>query len=149
MQYNHSSQHSRQVLASRLTNRLTQMGFRPFYDKRAKEIIFAHPVHESPGVSVLVYTSCAPAPSGGVEARRCGKDAIRVCAIYKNRGLVREKRINRVGQVEDIVNRMHLRAREVYRTAKSPHQCPECGEPTFTSKKGNQVCVDLCWKNGG
>ena len=62
MQYNHSSQHSRQVLASRLTNRLTQMGFRPFYDKRAKEIIFAHPVHESPGVSVLVYTSCAPPP---------------------------------------------------------------------------------------
>lgn len=149
--YNPDSAASRTALAASITARLTEMGFSPFFDKRWREVIYSRPVHTSPGVTVLVYTSCAPAPDGRVKARRAGRDAIRVCAIYatkdgETRGIARaEKRVNRVGDIEDIVERMYQRAREVYKTAMNPCRCGSCGAPLFMSKKGNEVCSDRCW----
>jgi len=149
--YDPDNNRDRAALGASITARLTEMGFCPFYDKVAKEIIFARPVHTSPGVTVLVYTSCDRAGEGRVEARRVGRDAVRVCAVYaskdgKTRGLARaEKRVNRVGKIEDIVERMYQRAREVYGAAVNPCRCGSCGAPKFTSKGGSDVCADLCW----
>jgi len=149
--YNPDNAAHRAALAASVTARLTEMGFSPFFDKRWREVIYSRPVHTSPGVTVLVYTSCAPAPDGRVKARRAGRDAIRVCAVYatkdgETRGLARaEKRVNRVGDIEDIVERMYQRAREVYGAAMNPCRCGSCGAPMFTSKAGNDVCADLCW----
>lgn len=141
---------SRKQLASEITQKLTAMGFRPYYDGGTKEVIYSRPVHTSPGVTVLVYTSCVP-HKGGIVARRKATDAIRVCAVYtarngETRGLARaEKRVNRVGQTADIVGRMYQRAREVYKAAMNPCRCGSCGAPLFTSKAGNDVCAELCW----
>lgn len=149
--YNPDNAASRAALAASVTARLTEMGFSPFFDKRWREVIYSRPVHTSPGVTVLVYTSCDRAGEGRVEARRVGRDAVRVCAVYatkdgKTRGLARaEKRVNRVGKIEDIVERMYQRAREVYGAAVNPCRCGSCGAPKFTSKGGNDVCADLCW----
>jgi len=86
------------------------------------------------------------------KTREAGKDAIRVCAVYtsartgKEKGIAKETRINRVGDIDDIVERAYVRMRSAYGSAMNPCRCPKCGSPTFMSKNKNQVCADLCWK---
>lgn len=98
------------------------------------------------GIDVLVYSSINWA-TGQVAGD--GKDAIRVCAVYTNkagesRGLARDKRVNRTGNIEAIIGRVMTRAKGVFESVASRHTC-RCGAPKFTSKKGNLVCADVCW----
>ena len=104
---------------------------------------------------ILVYTSIE-----GGETRERGKDAIRVCAVRpmtnstdkKERGIVKTMRVNRVGHIDAIAQRMLGRMRECYRQARrvclvdSP-QCRNCGADQFLSKKGNWVCSNFCWED--
>ena len=96
-------------------------------------------------VRVRVYTSIR---HGG--ARPCGSDAIRVCLVWVGangqvRGLGSDRRVNRVGTVEDIVGRTLERMRNQYKKVSSLERCSSCGTPKFKSKKGNMVCAAVCW----
>jgi len=119
------------------------------------EKVFFRPVDDVDGVVVKVYTSIIDGPGGTPEVRETGKDAIRVVTAYwsnklkQERGLGKETRIHRVGDTGAITERLLDRMREAYRRGRRPSPCPFCGAPTFKSKKGNDVCADICWEKGG
>ncbi|MBQ73379.1 MAG: hypothetical protein CMJ67_10790 [Planctomycetaceae bacterium] len=150
MTYNPNSLTDRRNLANAICARLTECGFTPVTRKGTKEAIYSRPVDGTDGtIKVLVYTSVVPV-RGGFAVRKEGKDAIRVCAVYtskdgKERGIARaDKRVNRTGTVEATVERTYQRMRDVYKTAATCERC-HCGAPKFKSKKGNEVCADLCF----
>ena len=148
--YNPESRSSRQELAVELLNKMSETGFAYELIPGTHEAVFSRPVDGKPGIRVLVYTSVEQGPTGP-ETRGVGADAIRVCAVYRNkkgqdRGLAKaEARVNRVGQVEDIATRTHERMRSVWGIARQGTSCSACGAPMFLSKKKNLVCADTCW----
>lgn len=141
--YDPTNPNSRKALATALLAKLTDCGFTEEAQPGCNERIFSRDV--GTGIRVAVYTSIE-----GDAAREVATDAIRVSALYnardgQTRGVAKaEKRVNRVGNIEDIATRMHERMREVWKLAAHPDRCT-CGAPKFTSKKGNAVCADLCW----
>ena len=97
-------------------------------------------------VKIKVFTSVV-----GTEARNVGYDAIKVAAVYttkdgKTKGLTKDRRVNRTGNMEDIVDRMLERMRESWKAVKTGECCNRCGAPKFTTKKGNLCCAEVCWK---
>jgi len=157
MLYDPLSPTSRQHLATCILDVLTNADFiEEWHDDTGditKERVFYRPVTMSDGtlvdgVRVLVYTSIVID-----ECRDKGKDAIRVVAVYRSprtgreRGIIKETRIHRVGDTDAICDRMLKRMRKVFGKARRPNRCPRCGAPMFTSKKGNEVCCDFCWKS--
>lgn len=144
MNYDPRNTNSRQQLAEALRNQMAASGFEKVSLPRTKEECYARQVNDK--VRVVVYTTIV-----GDKARAVAKDAIRVVALYtakdgRERGIAKaDKRVNRTGKVEAIVERTLGRMREVFGAAKSPCACPDCGAPQFKSKKGNLVCADLCW----
>ena len=117
------------------------------------ERVYARNIDDEGRLKVKVFTSVVGGAKDvplGVRAE--GKDAIRVCATYttndgKERGLVKETRINRTGNIEDIVDRMHQRMRSAWKSASGAQKCNHCGAPKFTTKKGNLCCAEVCWKS--
>jgi hypothetical protein len=149
-EYDPTYQEHREILAQAIFSKMEATGFQLLPWKGSNEAVFFRPVDGMTGVQILVYTSVVGG-SGGIEVRRAGTDAIRVCAVYTNpkgqeRGLVKaDSRVNRTGHIDDIVNRMYLRMRETWKAAKCTGLCKKCGAPLFISKKGNAVCADTCW----
>ena len=146
MKYDPRSSVSRRALAEGIVSTLTGHSFMEEYDERSGERVLyrAHPR----GVRIQVWTS-VDRVSG--MTRDVGDDAVRVCAVYRtkdgtDRGILKVTRVNRVGEIDAIVGRVVERARTVWGTADTAPRCNRCGAPTFTSKAGNQVCADLCWK---
>jgi hypothetical protein len=145
MKYAPESCGSREILATAIKAKLANCGFSREDVPGCREEV--HSLVINRGIRVAVYTTI----ESGM-ARSCGSDAIRVTAIYKNkegqdRGVAKaEKRVNRVGDVEEIVERMYQRMREVWVLGNKAERC-SCGAPKFISKAGNLVCADLCWKN--
>lgn len=75
-----------------------------------RERVFTRDVNDQ--IKLKVYTSIV-----GDEVRDTGKDAIKVCAIYtakdgSTRGLVKNRRVHRTGNVREIADRMHQRMRD-------------------------------------
>ena len=140
-----NSQH-RMELAAAIIVKIKECGFVEVKRPRTTERVYSRQVDGHPGVQVLVYTSIE-----GRRIRERAKDAIRVCATYTNSegveyGIARaDKRVNRTGTFEGIVERVYLRLRDVYGAALRPTTCPRCGAPMFRSKKKNDVCAELCW----
>ena len=151
----------REMLGFSIINKLNECGFEELDNPRAAfglsrpdlaEKVFARNVTDDGRIRVKVFTAVL----GGIgdtplQARSEGKDAIRVCATYtsksgKERGLVKETRINRVGNIEDIVDRMYQRMRSAYKSARTGAKCSDCGAPKFTTKKGSSCCAEICWK---
>jgi len=101
-------------------------------------------------------------PCNSFVAPLSGKDAIRVCALYRTkdgteRGVVSDKRVHRVGEIDAVCERVIDRMRKCWTATKTVPRCPKCGAPQFKSKVrkdrytgktsgGNMVCADLCWK---
>jgi hypothetical protein len=146
MQYDPRTPESRRALAAGIVDALTNHSFMEEYDERSGEKVLYRP--HPKGVRVQVWTSVDRA-SG--MARSVGDDAIRVCAVYRtrdgvDRGILRTTRVNRVGDVDAIVGRVVERARTVWADVNTAPRCNRCGAPTFTSKAGNQVCAEVCWK---
>jgi len=146
MIYDPQDPQHRLELAAALVVKIKECGFVEVKRPRTTERVYARQVDGHPGIQVLVYTSIV-----GRRIRERAKDAIRVCAIYTNsegveRGIARaEKRVNRTGTFEGVVERVYQRLREVYGAALRPTCCPDCGAPMFRSKKKNDVCAELCW----
>ena len=158
--YDPANQRHRHDLAVALEKRLLDAGFiEESPEDHVNERVFYFPVND--GIRIQVWTTIM-----GRREMTCvrseGKDSIKVNAVYRTKaghdqGIVRahsaeEKprsvtgRINRTGNIEDIVERTIVRAREVWKAARTPHRCPKCEAPTFISKSKNTVCADLCWK---
>lgn len=141
--YDPTNPNSRKALAAALLAKLSECGFAEESQPGCNERVFSRDA--GTGIRVAVYTSIE-----GDSAREVATDAIRVSALYvardgQTRGVAKaEKRVNRVGIIEEIATRMHERMREVWKLASHPDRC-SCGAPKFVSKKGHAVCADLCW----
>jgi hypothetical protein len=149
--YDPESRSSRESLAIQLLAKLHECGFSLEKRPHTNEAIYSREVDGTDGkIRVVVYTTVV---NGRVPvARPTGKDAIRVCALYssrdgKERGIARERRVNRTGEISNIIDRTYTRMRAVYAAARTGVCCDRCGAPTFTSKSGNVVCADFCWKS--
>ncbi len=145
--YDPRSSTDRTTLATAIETLMARSVFTPEVRPGTKEKVFAREVPGTNGkIRVLVYTSIE-----GKQTRECGDDAIRVCAVYKardgqDRGIASaEKRINRVGEVSAITDRLIERMREIWTATKTAEKCA-CGAPKFKTKKGALCCADLCWK---
>jgi len=149
MAYDPTSAESRLDLAVAIIAKLQECGFEHEKNPSAKEAVYSRSVRGTDGkIRVVVYTTVVAGSKNPV-VRACGTDSIRVCAVYTNsdgqeKGLVKETRIHRTGEIAAITDRLHQRMRSVYAKARSGQRCG-CGAPKFTSKKGNQVCAELCW----
>lgn len=145
MKYDPRDRQSRRDLAEGIIARLAHHQFVEEYDEGSGERVMYRP--HPHGVRVQVWTSVDRATG---LARDVGDDAIRVCAVYRaadgtDRGIIKTTRVNRVGEVAAIVDRVADRARTVWTSVASTPRC-RCGAPTFVSKAGNSVCADFCWK---
>lgn len=146
--YDPQNSTDRKILAQAILDLMARSLFVEVARPGTKERVFAREVPESNGkVRLLVYTSIE-----GDEVRECGEDAIRACAVYsardgQERGIASaEKRVNRVGEIGAITDRLIERMREVWRLIKTAEKCPKCSAPMFKAKSGNLCCADLCWK---
>lgn len=152
----------RQLLALEIMDKLDDCGFtRVIKNPRSgfahnadlAEFVYERNITEDGRLKVKVFTTIRGGKgSVPLEVRKNGKDAIRVCATYvtksgQERGLVKERRINRTGDIADIVNRMYERMRSVWKSAKTGDKCHNCGAPKFVAKSGKEVCAEICWKS--
>ena len=102
-------------------------------------------------MKVMVYTTVVgDGDSVPYEVRGAGKDAIRVSGVYvtkdgKTRGISSDRRVNRNGDIEDIVERMVTRMRDAWKVCREKELCHSCGAPKFTAKSGKSVCAEICW----
>lgn len=140
MRFDPDSLQSRIDLGSLLVTKLKECGFKE--ESSSGERVFSR--HIKNNIYVVVYTTLK-----GNAVRGLGQDAIRISGVYRGsereRGLVKSVRVNRTGNMNDIVDRMHQRMRQAWKSCSSIVRCKSCNAPTFTSKRGNQVCVELCW----
>jgi hypothetical protein len=146
--YDPHSRQSRVSLAADIEALCERALFLPIQKEGTKERLFAREVPDTDGkVRVLVYSTIE-----GDETRKCGKDAIRVCAVYrgrdgKERGIASaDRRVNRTGTTEAICERVIDRMRQCWKATKTASKC-SCGAPQFKSKKGRLVCADFHWKS--
>lgn len=145
MEYNPRNPESQAMLASSLLYMLHGAGFTEESRPRTVERVFSREVSDD--LRVVVFTTINPR-HGIVRGR--GRDAIRVCVLRRctdgrDRGVSRQTRVNRVGQIQDIVDRTKERMRDAWRSVRTLNRCGNCGAPKFISKKGNPVCSELCW----
>jgi len=164
--YNADDATSRTELATKLKERLGEAGFKLSEDRtrdpgrtysgfKGREEVFVFQHRKDPGLEVQVFTSIV---SGG-EVRSKGADAIRVCLVYKNKAkqekadhaeakqydLGSECRVNRTGNIDDIVDRTVERARDAYKRANDVDRCRDCSAPMALSKQGKHFCSEVCW----
>lgn len=153
MKYNPRNPQHRTALAGTVLLTLKNAGFTEETDKhnRCEERVFSRAIPNS-DVRILVYTSI---DCRSQEMRTCGIDAVRVCGVREFRngktlGVIKRKRVNRVGDHTAINDRMLDRMRsswaEAARAARNPTFCSKCGAREFITKKGNKCCSELCWK---
>lgn len=146
MKYDHSSQH-RAELAKELVHMLVQSGFAKVEEGYGEDVYRYQCIG---GTEIFVYTTIV---NGSVRAE--GQDAIRVSAVYRRkdgeiRGLWKDKRVNRTGDIPGIVERTKSRMRECYVNLRDRHRphymCKHCGAPLlFLAKSGRMVCAEACW----
>ena len=117
----------------------------------ASEIVYARPLNSNNRYVVVVYTSCDQ-QGGAYATKKKGSDAIRIAGIYinsegKTKGVIKNTRVNRVGEAKNISKRMMIRVAKTVHELKEGNveDCAQCGAPKFISKKGNLVCSEVCW----
>jgi len=147
----------RQMLALSILGRLEEAGFleEPLKEKLARpelaEKVFSRVVGSpKDGMKVMVYsTVVGDGEAVPYEVRGAGKDAIRVSSVYvtkdgQTKGIGSDRRINRQGDIDDIVERMVERMRDAWKTCLNGERC-NCGAPKFRAKSGKKVCAEICW----
>ena len=149
----------RQLLGLQILGKLDDAGFeeepptRPLAKPYMAEKIYARVDGLPPGMKVQVYTTVIGDNENiPVEVRASGKDAIRVAAVYvtkdgKTRGLSKETRVNRTGNIKDITERMLERMRNAWMTCQTAQSCHDCGAPKFVTKNNKLCCSEICWKS--
>jgi hypothetical protein len=145
MTYNPASTAHRLELARHLESLLATAGFAKL--ESPGEDVYRYQCIG--GTEILVYSSIVDG-----QVRGDGEDAIRVCAVYRRkdgatRGLFKDTRINRTGEVGKIVLRTQERMRNAYKAIRSHWAegklCNHCKAPLFLSKGGKWTCAETCW----
>ena len=115
-------------------------------------MVFSRTIPNS-DVRVLVYTSI---DLRSREMRVVGEDAVRVCGVRlfpdgSTRGIIKRKRVNRVGDVGAIPNRMLDRMRSAYGEARTAHAnptfCKSVGQGTLSPRKAKSVVLLSAGRN--
>lgn len=143
--YNPESLESRATLAHEMFDRLERGGFVRVFPPGTSERVYEKRSVRDNTLAVRVYTSC----TDRYGARERGTDAIRVALVYhcadgKIRGLAKEPRVHRTGEISGIVNRIVGRITEIRDLVPTLQYCA-CGAPKFLAKTGNMVCSEICW----
>lgn len=156
--YNPASKDSRRALASALMEALAKHAFQerpniPSSQERQIARRLRLPGGQiSKDLQVVVYTTIV-GERDGWEMREVGKDAIRVAMLYKKSdggvvGVGSTNRVNRVGLISDIVQRVMARVAEVEAKADKIERCRDCNAPRILSvRSGTMYCADKCWLN--
>jgi len=157
--YDPASPVSRRALATAILSKLAEMkaSERPNIPQSQEKQI-ARRIRLTDGsfsrnMQVVVYTTIVDDA-----VRDVGKDAIRVALLYKCKptaecpqgkvvGIGSETRVNRVGRICDIVDRMVQRWNSLESNVDTIECCKDCGAPKLKSKAGKMYCADLCWLN--
>ena len=141
--YESSSALHRNLLAVGIRQELTRLGFGPASIPGTKEQVFAKASARLAGVEIRVFTTIE-----GDAVRASGDDSIKVCAVYvggdRPRGLFKERRVFRTGQLEEIPGRVKDRIKLTAAELNGAETC-DCGAPKGTSKAGKKYCMALCW----
>ena len=142
--YDASSAFSRNILAVGIRQELTRLGFTQIAVPGTKEQVFAKSSTRLAGVEIRVFSTIE-----GSAVRASGDDSIKVCAVYtggdRPRGLFKERRVFRTGQLEEIPGRIKDRIKLTAAELNAAETC-DCGAPKGTSKAGKKYCMALCWK---
>ena len=146
MNYNPFLNEDRRELATKTVAMLIGAGFSKKDGNPDHEDIYTRTRFEAPNgpIEVIVYTTIVKG-----EVRTLGQDAMRVCLTYKNKGLAKQRRVNRTGDINAIVDRLKGRMRDAWSALKQTEQCYQCGAPKAISKVGKSYCADICWNNKG
>ena len=145
MDYDPSSFNHRTALAMDIQATLLGLGFTRMEIPGTNEDVYGRTSTRIRGVEMRIYTSIV-----GGEVRDVGGDSIKVCAVYgmadgSTRGLMKERRVFRTGQLEEIAGRVKDRIRLVALDINGVQAC-RCGGPIGKSKAGKDYCMALCWK---
>lgn len=147
MAYDPASYQDRNLLADKLHTMLSTAGFVRLDGPAQAEVVYQYQCVG--GTEILVYSSIV-----GQAVRGDGEDAIRVAAVYRRkdgqvRGLFKDTRVNRTGEVDKIVDRTKECMRNAYKAIKQHwaegRVCPHCKAPLFLSKGGKWTCAETCW----
>ena len=150
----------REMLALSIVSKLEECGFELLpsppdvrhHRPELAERVYYRTIGGDDRMQVRVYTTVIGGDNDvPFQVRAEGKDAIRVCATYttrdgKSRGLAKETRVNRTGNIDDIVDRMYQRMRSAYKTGTDGKRCRDCGAPMFVTKNNKLCCAEICWK---
>ena len=148
MLYNPSLIEHRKALGSMILSTLSEKGFKEASDSVAGETVLDFSLLRKglpSGFFIRIYTSVV----NGV-ARGDGEDAIRTCLIWQDpktnlfTPISKSTRVNRTGEMEEIVERTLQRGRDLFSTLPSVQKC-NCGAPKAVSKGGNLYCAARCW----
>ena len=154
MTYNAQNAQNRAILAKSLVAALEGKGFTRVNMPSTQEIVYEWKImaqgQQTP-VRILIYTSI---DKRGGAMRWYGTDAIRICGVRtmadgSEKGIIKRKRVNRVGFTTEIIERTLDRARSAYTEARGAYLNPTycgCGAMEFITKKGKPCCSALCWK---
>ena len=141
--YESSSALHRNLLAVGIRQELTRLGFGPVSIPGSIVQVFAKASARLAGVEIRVFTTIE-----GDAVRASGDDSIKVCAVYvggdRPRGLFKERRVFRTGQLEEIPGRIKDRIKLTAAELNGAETC-DCGAPKGTSKAGKKYCMALCW----
>jgi|LakMenEpi03Aug12_release.lakeMendotaPanAssembly.Ray.scaffolds.fasta_scaffold590343_2 hypothetical protein len=146
MDYDPTNINHRTALAMDIQATLLGLGFaRKDLGAGTREEVYFRNSTRIRGVEMRIYTSIV-----GGEVRDVGGDSIKVCAVYgmadgSTRGLMKERRVFRTGQLEEIAGRVKDRIRLVALDINGVPTC-RCGGPMGKSKAGKDYCMALCWK---
>jgi hypothetical protein len=98
-------------------------------DTNARELVFDFSIGQ--GVSIRVFSSITRG-----SARKCGGDAIRVCAVRNGKGFIKSKRVYRIGtwekNLKKAVNSVIEQARERLSTFRSSDRPVSTPAPKMT-----------------
>lgn len=143
MPYNPQSFEDRRSLGQSLTSTLSEKGFILSNPNMAGESIYHFPLKRNgieSGFKIVIYTSIV----GGV-ARGEGEDAIRVTLEWQETPISKTTRVNRTGEIVEIVERTLQRGRDLIKSLPNVSYCKLCGAPRAISKAGNLYCAARCW----
>jgi hypothetical protein len=145
MDYDPANFNHRTALAMDIQAVLLGLGFTRMEIPGTNEDVYKRSSARLRGVEMRVYTSIVRG-----EVREAGGDSIKVCAVYgqedgSTHGLMKERRVFRTGQLEEIAGRVKDRIRLVAADINGVQVC-RCGGPIAKSKAGKDYCMALCWK---
>jgi hypothetical protein len=149
MDYDPNNSFHRKALALDLKATLLGLGLVPQERTGPREMVFCRPSSRLTRTQLQVFTSIVDD-----EVRDLGSDSIKVCVTYDRtdggtRGILKEARVFRTGQIEEIPERLVNRIHAAIKELKALRSCDRCGSPMLVAKSGKPYCADACWNHKG